>query len=318
MKKTVLIINAFYPHYEVEKSVLSDFDVEVKHVVIENDLEKMIEAAQNAYAILTRETVLPRSFIETLSYCKIIVRYGVGVDNIDLEAAKDKGIYVANVPEYGSDTVAEHALALLMAVSRRLVTRDKMVRNGVWSVGIAEPMYSFKDKTLGVVGFGHIGKCFYEKAKGLGFNEVIIYDPFCTDFKGCKSVELEELFTNADAISLHLPLNINTRHIVNRNLLSKMKETAVLVNTSRGGLIDEEALIEALNDKKIFGAGIDVFEIEPPMLDNELFKCDNVIVTDHTGWYSKEALENLQKLAAEEVAKVFSDQKPSSWVNKWE
>jgi|LSQX01.3.fsa_nt_gb D-3-phosphoglycerate dehydrogenase len=314
--KKVLIINAFYPHYEVEREVLSKFSAEVLHVETD-DVENIIEEARHVDAIMTRETVLPRSFISKLEQCKVIVRYGVGVDNIDLEAAKEHQIFVANVPEYGSDTVAEHALALLLSVGRRIVTRDHAVRNGAWGIGIAEPMYSFVDKTLGIVGFGNIGKAFYKKAKALGFKEFLVYDPYCEDFEGCKSVELDELFTQSDAISLHMPLNAATQHVINKDLLSKMKNTAILVNTSRGGLINEDDLVEVLKNKNIFGAGIDVYDQEPPQRNHPFFELDNVIVTDHTGWYSKEALENLQRKAAIQVKLVFEDKQPTSWVNRW-
>jgi D-3-phosphoglycerate dehydrogenase len=315
----VVIINADYPHYEIEKDILNPFSIEICPVTTSSDVNEIKEAVCDADAVMVRETILNHEVIEVMKHCKVIVRYGVGVDNIDLSAALDKGIYVANVPDYGSEEVADQALALLMSVSRRTVTRDRDVRKGKWGVGAKEPIHSFNGKTLGIIGFGRIGKTFHRKVSGLGFGKVLVYDPYFTESTiDVKKVDLEELCEQADVISIHSPLTNENYHLINRDKLSLMKPNTILINTSRGGLIDEEALAENLEKNTIFGAGLDVFENEPPDLSSPLFQLNNVVVTDHTGWYSEESLQDLQKKAAQEVARVFSGNNPNSWVNRWE
>lgn len=315
----VVVINAHYPNYETEREILSPFRPELAHIDTGGDLERLIEAVKNADAVLTRETLIPREAIEAMERCKVIVRYGVGVDNIDLVAARQRRIYVANVPSYGSDEVADHAVALLMAVARRIVTRDKDVRNGAWGIGAKEKIYSFRDRTLGIVGYGRIGRAFHRKVSGLGFYRVLVYDPFVAEKDGSyELVDMETLCSQSDVISLHAPLTTENRHLIDEAELEAMKPNAILINTSRGGLVNDGALVKVLKEKKIFGAGIDVFESEPPGRTHPIFNLKNVIVTDHTGWYSEESLQDLQRKAAQEVARVFSEKQPLSWVNDWE
>ncbi len=316
MSKKVAIINAYYPDYENEKRILAPFDAEVTHTVTGDDLEKTIAAARDADAVMTRETKLPREFMESLDHCQVIVRYGVGVDNIDLDAARECGIKVANVGNYGTDVVAEHAVALMFAAARRIVTRDADVRAGKWDIGAAEPLISFTGKTLGVIGCGAIGRAFIKKVSGLGFGQVLGYDPYIKSVDGVVMSDLDTIFKNADVISLHMPLTPETRHMVNADRFAQMKKTAIIINDARGGLIDETALVTALKTGQIFAAGIDVFEQEPPEVSDELFSLKNVVVSDHTGWYAVESLARLQSMAAEEIARVFSGEEPKSWVNQ--
>ena len=254
--------------------------------------------------------------------CRVIVRYGVGVDNIDLEAAKARRIFVANVPQYGAvHEVSCHAVALVLAVARLIIKRDRAVRNGEWGIGDAEPIYSFRDKGLGIIGFGSIARSFLEKMHPFGFKDIWIYHPRLSQqeistFGGTKAT-VEEVCRNSDVISLHAPLTENTRHIISSDEFAMMSPRAIVVNTGRGALIDEQALVQALKEGTIKGAGIDVFENEPPATDNPLFKLDNVVVSDHTAWYSDRSLGELQAKAANEVYRVFSGEKPASWLNPW-
>jgi len=315
----VVILNAYYPEYSIEHAILDPLGVEV---VVEEpgkgDVDAIIAAVKDASAIITRETEIDARIIDELENCKAIVRYGIGVDNFDLEAAKAKGIYVANTPTYGCDAVAEQAVALMFGSMRRIATRDADVRAGKWDIGNAEVMYGFGGKTLGVVGLGRIARAFMKKVSGLGWARVLGYDPYVEQLEGVELVDLDTLFAEADVISLHSPLTPETHHMVDAARLAMMKPSAVLVNTSRGGLIDTQALADALQAGKILGAGIDVFEEEPPAADNPLFACRNAVLSDHTGWYSVESLENLHRMAAEEVARVLNGEKPVSWVNRWE
>ena len=317
MPKKVVLINVNYPNYEVEKRILSPLDAEVIHVVTRDDLNASIEAARFADAVMTRETLLPKAFIEALQQCKVIVRYGVGVDNIDLETARKRGIYVANVNDYGTEAVSDHAIALMYGVARRIVQRDQDVRRGLWDIGAKEPLCSFYGKTLGVAGCGKIGRTVIRKCSCLGFSNVLGYDPYVEHIDGVRMTDMTTLIENADVISLHMPLTPESKHMINKETLKKMKPNAILINTSRGSLVNQEDLAEALRQNKIFGAGIDVFEQEPPARDNPLFSLKNVIVTDHTSWYSVESLEKLQYKAAMEVARVLKGEKPESWVNRW-
>lgn len=313
----VVILNAFYPEYSIEHSILDGL---AEVVVCEPGVDNragIIDAVRDATAIITRETVIDAGIIDELTQCKAIVRYGIGVDNFDLKAAAAKGIYVANTPTYGCDAVAEQAVALMFGAMRHIATRDADVRAGKWDIGDAEPMFGFGGKTLGVVGLGRIARAFIKKVSGLGWGRVLGYDPYVSELEGVELVDLDTLFAEADVVSLHSPLTPETHHMVNAERLASMKKRAILVNTSRGGLVDTAALADALQAGQILGAGIDVFEEEPPAADNPLFACRNAVLSDHTGWYSVESLENLHRMAAEEVARVLKGEKPLSWVNKW-
>lgn len=315
----VVILNARYPHYEAEREILAPLHADLVPVETDTDPVSVAAALRDADAVLVRETPIRADVIQAMTRCKAIVRYGVGVDNVDLEAARQRRIVVANVPDYGSEEVSDHALALLLAVSRRLRPRDRAVRAGVWGVGPAEPVYSFRGRTLGIIGYGRIGRAFHRKAAALGFGRTLVYDPYLkTAPPDVASVDVETLCRESDAISLHTPLTRENHHLIGDRQLRAMKPTAILVNTGRGGLIDEQALAAAVLEGRLLGAGIDVFEAEPPEISHPLFGLENVILTDHAGWYSEESLYELQRKAAQEAARVLSGQHPLSWVNQWE
>ena len=317
MSKKVVLIDVNYPNYDVEKRILNPLGAEIFHIVTHNDLNACIEAASYADAVMVRETLLPSSFINALENCKVIARYGVGVDNIDLETARQRRIYVTNVADYGTETVADHAIALMYAVARRVVQRDKDVRNGLWDIGAREPLFSMDGKVLGIAGCGKIGRALARKCSCLGFSEILGYDPYVSQIDGVRMTDLDTLFESSDIVSLHMPLTPESKYLINRKTLERMKPNTIIINTSRGGLVNQEDLAEALGQNRIFGAGIDVFEQEPPARNNPLFSLKNVVVSDHTGWYSVGSLEKLQYKAAMEVARVFRGEEPESWVNHW-
>lgn len=315
----MVILDAHYPHYEAEREILAPFGAELVHVETGGDPARVVAAVRDADAVMVRETPLPAQAVQAMSRCRVIVRYGVGVDHIDLAAARERRIFVANVPDYGSEEVADHALALLLAVARRVVQRDRDVRRGEWGIGPRQPIYSFRGRTLGIIGYGRIGRAFHRKAAPLGFARTLVCDPVLAEAPpGVELVGLDTLCREADVISLHTPLTQATRGLFDATRIALMKANAILVNTARGGLVDEQALVAALREGRIFGAGIDVYASEPPAPDHPLFGLDNVVVTDHTAWYSEEALADLQTKAAQEVARVFSGERPRSWVNRWE
>ncbi|MFS0688755.1 C-terminal binding protein [Sporosarcina sp. 179-K 8C2 HS] len=314
--KMIIQLDTKYPDFEQEKQIFKGLDYRLIVLNGTNSIESILHHLKTASAVMVREYPITKSMINEMEQCQVIVRYGVGVDNIDLEAARQKDIYVVNVPDYGTEEVSNHALALLLTVSRRIISRDNNVRQGNWDTGFSEKIYSFQNKTLGVLGYGRIGRRFIEKARAFGFSKVLVYDPYIKDKPhDIELCDLHELCRQSDIISLHMPLTKESFHILNKETLALLKENCILINTSRGGLIDEDILYDLLNKKEIFGAGLDVFEKEPPDVNTSLFRLSNVVVTNHMGWYSEESLQELQKKAAEEVRRVFSGSAPIHCVN---
>ena len=320
-KLKVAIVEPGYANYDIETGILKDHVNDFCIVPLGATEEEKKALLHDADAVMVREAVIDGSLLDCMKKCQVIVRYGIGVDNIDLETAASRKIYVANVPQYGADEVSTHAVALLLAVSRWVVKRDKDVRKGDWGVGDKEPIYSFREKSLGIIGFGSIARSFLEKMRPFGFKEVLIYDPCVPqekiwEYQGTKAT-VEEICRNSDVISLHAPLNEQTMHIIGATELSMMSHRTILINTGRGPLIDEKALVTALNNGTIKGAGIDVFESEPPEKSHPFFQMDNVVVSDHAAWYSEQSIEELQTKAAIEVLRVFEGKQPNSWLNPW-
>jgi D-3-phosphoglycerate dehydrogenase len=315
----VVVVDTGYDSYDVEREILRPFNAEVVLRPCDGDVRLIDEAVAQADAILVRESPIRRETINMMTRCKAIVRYGIGIDNIDLEAARDRRIYVANVPDYGSEEVSDHALALLLSVVRRTVSRDRAVRSGAWNVSRTEKMYRIAGCTMGFVGFGRIARALHRKMQGFNLGRVLAYDPLLSadPLPGIERVDLDQLCREADFISIHAPLTRESRHVIDASRLKAMKPTAILINTSRGPLVDEAALVDALRGGWIRGAGVDVFEQEPPDPNNPLFSLDNVVLSDHTAWYSEGSVLELQTKAAQEVARIFAGEKPRSWVNAW-
>jgi D-3-phosphoglycerate dehydrogenase / 2-oxoglutarate reductase len=318
----VVVASLGYESYDVERKILEPLGAEL--VLAPKDClteEEVIRFGHGAHALMVREVPIGVAVIDALDELKVIVRYGVGVDNIDLERARQKGIYVANVPGYGTEEVSDHAIALLMSCVRNLLVRDRNLRDCLFETDIQDQVYRTTGKTLGIIGYGQIGQAFHRKWRGFLPNKVLVFDPLVPQEKilanQAEAVTLDRLLEESDYVTVHTPLTPDTRHIIDRNRLRKMKRTAIIVNTSRGGVVDEEALIEALREKWILSAGVDVFETEPLGRDHPMLSMDNVVLSGHVGWYSKDALRELQTRAAQEVGRVFSGEKPSCWVNPW-
>ena len=257
--RRVVVIDPGYDSYATEQGVLAPFGAEVAVVPCVGDIDRVVETVRDVDAVLVRESPVTKAAIDGMTRCHAIVRYGVGVDNIDLDAAAARGIYVANVPDYGVEEVSDHALALLLAVARRLVSRSAEVRAGAWTTSRDQPMYRLAGGTLGLIGYGRIGRAFHRKAAALGYQRVLVYDPMVsTPPQGAELATVEAVCRQADAISLHVPLMPETRHLIDAAMIAAMKPTAILVNTARGGLIDEDALAEAMAGGHLLGAGLDV------------------------------------------------------------
>ena len=251
---------------------------------------------------------LGRRVVEALNRCRVIVRYGVGVNTIDLAAATEKGICVANVPDYCLDEVSDHALALLLNLARRITAADRLVKRGEWDFKRAAPVRRLRGQTVGLVGFGNIPRILAAKLKPLGFR-LIAHDPYvprsAAEERGVTLVSLDRLCREADIVSVHAPLTAETRGMIGREQLRSMKPRAYLVNTSRGPVVDEGALLEALREGWIAGAALDVVEEEPIRPDHPLLSMEQVILTPHMAWYSEEAMEELRTKAAEAVREVL-------------
>lgn len=318
----VAVVNLGYESYHIEREILEPVGAEL--ILVPKDClteEEVVDVAKDADAILVREAPIKGKVLESIDRCKVIVRYGVGVDNIDLETTKKKKIYVANIPGYGTEEVSDHAVALLLACIRNLLVRDKNLRQGKFETDINDKIYRTTGKNLGLIGYGQISKAFHRKWKGFLPNRVLVYDPYLPQEtiqeNGAEKADFHTLLTEADYISIHTPLTPETKYIINEAALRKMKSTAILINTSRGEVIEENALIKALNEGWILAAGLDVFEKEPLGRDHPLIGIPNVVLTGHVGWFSKDSVRELQTRAAQEVLRVFSGESPICWVNKW-
>ena len=281
--------------------------------------EEVIDFASRADGIMVAYAPITQKVMNSLKHCKGIVKYGVGYDNIDVAAATQKGILVTYVPDYCIEEVATHTMALILSCARRIVQYDRLVRKHEWGSMIAGQLNRISGKKLGLLGFGRIGRKVAVMAKGLGLT-LLASDPYVPpetrkDFN-VQFVDLKTLFCESDYISIHAPLTDETRHLVNREEICMMKKSAFLINTARGGIIDQKALIDALMEKRIAGAALDTYEIEPPENQDPLLKMENVVLTPHAAWYSEEANRDLRSKAAEEMARVLRGEIPKYLINQ--
>jgi len=316
--KKVVIAESRYDSHEHEMAVLKEIGAEVVLERSDNP-ETIAEVARDADALIVNLAPITADVINAMERCKCISRYGVGVDNVDVAAATAKGIAVLNVRNYCNHDVSEHALALMLSCGRKTALLDRHVRKGEWNIPARVPIYRMAGKVLGLVGCGAIGRHLVQKASAIGLSETLIYDPFVPAEQiaemGAKKAELAEVLTDSDYISIHAPLTDETHHMIGAEQFKIMKPTAILVNTSRGPLIDTDALYEALKNGEIAVAGIDVFEQEPAPKDCKLFGLDNVVLTDHAGWYSEESAVELQTIAAKNAALMVTGEAPLYCVN---
>ena len=271
--------------------------------------QEIIEAAKDADAIQVHFAPITKEIIQALPKCRVIVRSAVGMDNIDVAAATEAGIPVANVPDYGIEDVSTHAILLMLAVTKKLPLLTRTVAQGVWDYAVTKPVHRIQNQVFGLMGCGAIARCAARKAQAFGM-KVIAYDPYLTQEQvadlGIVLKSEDEVARESDVISLHLPLNDGTRGMINRDFFSKMKASAFLINTARGGVVQEEDLIEALKQGQIAGAGLDVLCQESISPDHPLLQLDNVILTPHAAWYSEEAEFTLLTSAAEEVVRALN------------
>jgi len=318
MSFIVAITDYVFPSLEPERKVLESLGAELRPAQCESE-EEIVELTRDADAVLNCYAKMTARVIESLQRCKIIARYGIGVDNVDLVAASKARILVTNVPDYCVDEVSDHALALILSLARNIVAADAGVKSGNWSVTAHGEIRRLRGQTLGLIGFGKIAKALASKVQPLGM-KVLVHDPYLDaeliSRHGAEAISLDRLLAEADAISIHVPLSPETRNLIGDRELALMKATAFLINTSRGGIVDERALADALQQRQLGGAALDVLEVEPPPADHPLRQAPNIILTPHLAFYSRESVIELQTKAAEEVARVLKGEPPRSPVNR--
>jgi D-3-phosphoglycerate dehydrogenase len=308
----VVVSDQVFPSVELERGLLAAIDAEL--TVATGGMEEVLAIAGDADAILNTYLPWDAAAIGRLTKCQIIARYGIGIDNLDLEAASGQGIVVTNVPDYSVEEVATHALALILASVRRVSLADETLRQGGWSIDRFRPIRRLSTLTVGLVGFGRIGRRIAAPLEALGAR-IVGYDPYLTPADDLPPLlSLDELLSTSDIVSLHLPLTPETRGMIDDTAIAKMKPGAILINTSRGPLVELDAVTKALGDGRLGGAGLDVFDTEP--LDPARVEgVPNLIVTPHMAYYSEEALAESQRKAATQVIKVLTGEKPDYQVN---
>lgn len=308
-KPKICIISKSFGQYckEALKILMSFSEIEIKSV---KDPEEIMGIVKEFDGIVVGNEKLNKEIIKNAVKLKIIARHGVGVDNIDLDAATEKGIVVTYTPQANSDSVAEYAIALILNIMRMIPKLHNITVNGGWNRILG---YELMGKTVGIIGFGGIGKRVAKKLGGFDTN-ILVYDPYVKEEDirkiGANPATLDELLKTSDIVTLHVALTNETKHLINREKLKLMKCTAYLINTSRGAVVDEEALYEALKEKWIAGAALDVFEQEPINPTNPLITLENVIVTPHNANFTLEALRRTDLMNAEDLRRFFNGQKP--------
>ncbi len=308
-----------FPSLDLAQGIFSRSGIELE-VMQTKDPETIIAHTKTAEAMIVGMAKIDKKIIDALDRCKIIVRLGVGFDNVDVPAATSRGIMVANIPDFCTEEVSDHAIALILMIARRILPGQKAAREGKWGP-MAIEFDSFKrvkEQTVGLYGFGRIARAAAEKAKGARLN-CIAFDPFISkdamSAAGVEKVEMKDLLARSDYVSLHTPLTKETENSFGMEQFRAMKRTAWVINTSRGQVIREDELIAALDQKLVAGAALDVLAKEPPDKNHPLLNRDNVIVTPHMGSWTLDSRNDLQTKGAEEVVRVLKGEKAKNLVN---
>jgi D-3-phosphoglycerate dehydrogenase / 2-oxoglutarate reductase len=313
----VLVTDYAWPSLDIERDVLGSIGAQLV-VAASPDEATLVDLAQDADAILTNWATVPPAALDVAARCVVVSRYGVGVDNIPVARATELGIAVSNVPDFCRDEVSDHTLALLLASARRVVHMSRETVRGVWSLEQGPQLRRVRGLTLGLVGYGSIARAVVPKAQAFGLR-VVAYSPRLAPRvmeDGVEAVEsLDALLVQSDFVSLHAPLRPETAGMIGDEQLRLMKPSSYLINTSRGGLVDEDALYRALDEGWIAGAAVDVLVDEPPQPDLELLRLDGLVVTPHAAFYSDAAIAELQRRAAENVATALQGRLPPTLVN---
>jgi D-3-phosphoglycerate dehydrogenase len=295
---------------------LADLGAQVVHFSGTHD--DFLEAAADADAILNADFRITAHIITSLRRCRVISRFGIGVDNIDVEAATARGIPVANVPDFCTEEVANRAFTFLLACASQLLQLDHRVRAGEWRGGELPETVQIEGQVLGLVGFGRIARAVGRRGRAFGM-KVIAHDPYLTpsaiEEGGASTASFEEVLSRSDILSLHAPLTPETHHLISAEALRLVKPSAILINCARGGLVDEQALVAALRERRLARAGLEVLEMEPPRRDNPLLNMDQVVLTPHSAAHTKKALQRVREAAVDAVVRVLKGERPLHVVN---
>lgn len=318
MHVQIYVTDATYAHHNHEKSALEGYEYTLTVRQCRSATDVINECA-DAQVLLNQYAPLTREVFAALPQLKIVVRYGVGFDSVDVAAASEHGVMVVNIPDYGVQEVADHTLALLLSMVRKIPQIDTAVRSGIWNDNLFHPIIGLHKKQLGLLGFGNIAREVAKRAHAFNM-QVMAYDPFvpATHFTdhNVTSATWESVLTQSDIVCIHLPLNRETTHFINAERLALMKPTSYLINTARGGIIHSADLAEALRTNTIAGAALDVLDHEPMPADHPLRGIDNCLVTCHVAWYSEDSLVRLQYYAGLEIARWLAGGLPKSIVNR--
>ncbi len=312
----IVITECDHDAFAEEQAVADAFGAELV-IAQSRTAEELIANAEGADVLVVQYAKITAEILDALPNVRAIGRYGVGYDSVDLAAANARGVAVCNVPDYGTESVSDHAISLALSTIREIPRLDRGVRAGVMDFPGIRPVHLMAGRTFGVVGLGLIGSSTARKAKGLGF-EVIGHDALggdATEFRGVEHVSLEELLRRSDIVSIHTPLNEGTKHLLGAEEFALAKPGLILVNTSRGPVVDTDALIDALKSGQVRSAALDVSEVEPIPLGYPLLEFPQVILTPHLAWYSEESYGELKARTVENAATVAAGRRPRNIVN---
>lgn len=310
----LLITDHPWPGTEIERKILEPYSVEIIDAPAEDE-ETLSRLAKDVDAIACCWAEVTAAVIQAARNCRVICRMGIGLDNIDITAATENGILVTNIPDYCVEEVADHAMGLLLALARNIGFYHLRTKQGEYDLPAGPTMHRLRGRTLGLIGFGRIAQGVFHRARSFGL-EVVATSASGNDFgSGCRMVTLDELLRSSDMISVHAPLTAETENLLNADSFSRMKQGTLIVNTSRGGLIDPDALWNAIQSGQVAGAGLDVLEPEPPDLSLPLYRDERVIVTPHAAFVSEESVTELRQRVAGQVVAVLNGENPENIVN---
>ncbi|QIO25224.1 C-terminal binding protein [Haloarcula sp. JP-L23] len=317
MTHRVVFTDHTFDDLDIEREILAEADAELVDAAASD--EPLADLVTDADGILVMYDEIDAGLIRSMSECQVISRTGIGVDNVDIDAATEAGIHVTNVPDYCIPEVADHTLGLALALQRKLIEYDRSVEAGEWDVSAGRPMHRLAEQTWGLVGYGNIARAVGDRVEATGMDR-IAFDAFLDDEEirknGAEPVDsLDELLGRADVVSVHVPLTEETENMVGRAELEAMQNHAYLINCARGGIVDEDALAAALDDGEIAGAGLDVLSEEPPSEDHPLLDDHRMIITPHAAFNSEESVVELRQKAARNARDVLSGELPAYSVN---
>lgn len=314
----IIIIDSNLGAIDLERSIAEQYGFDIAKPLQCKTEEDVISVVKDADAIVVQYAPVTQRVLDAAPNLKVVSEYGVGVDSIDIAACTARNIAVCNVPDYSYQEVSDHAIALTLALERGVVSLDKQIRSGNYGLATVKPLRRIAGKVFGIIGIGRIARAAAQKARGIGYTVIgtdIAFAPGTITDDGIRIVSFDEVLSQSDVVSVHVPLMTATKHLINKAALSKMKPDAFLINTARGGVVDTEALLEALQNKTIRGAGLDVFETEPLPKDHPLMALDNVILTPHAGYYSEESLYELKTRPVQHAAEVLAGRIPQNILN---